>query len=685
MSTATITAERELSIGLMGQPNTGKSTLFNALTGSHQHVGNWPGKTVEKKEGFFSQGTRKYKLIDLPGTYSLTANSDEEVITRQYIAGDDLDIVVALVDASQIERSLFLLADYAGINRPVALLLNMIDVAKYQGKSIDAAALSRQLNVPVFPVIASRKNGLEPFYELLDDANFSACTLSWDALASEYRKGFGETFDALLSLLRDLDSGSYANEWIAVKLLEGDTEILNYVRNHLAANNMRQIERLLGQVENGILTAADCKYRWIQNLMKQASYESKQQQQLNRFDRIATSPVLGKLLAIVFILGGLALSMVVGFSLMGGISVVQGAAISTMRSFLESINTSPFLTGILCDAVLTSVFYAIMMSAFVFSTVFIFGFLEEIGYMARISYVFDNLMQKLGLHGKAIMPFLVSFGCNIGGITATRVIDTWKQRLLAIATTWVVPCAATWGVIGMMSSLFFQQYAVWIVLLLFVTAGFHLVLTTKLFSRSLFSPNDQSGLIMELPPYHKPNFKALFRFVWLRVKDMLTRALRLIILITVVFWLLSYSPDGLMSSSLIYKIGTAIEPVTMFFGLNWQLFMAFVAAIMGKEASLGVIVALFTSQSGASNLFSMTLGGAAAAGDMGGILLSTLSVPQALAFMFAFFFNIPCFMSLAATASETHSTKWTLKIALYYVSVALILSGIVYHVSSLFF
>ena len=685
MSATVEIAKGGLSIGLMGQPNTGKSTLFNSLTGSRQHVGNWPGKTVEKKEGQFIQGSRRYKLVDLPGTYSLSANSEEEVITRSFITGQDVDIVVALVDASQMERSLFLLADYAGINRPVAVLLNMMDVAEAQGKSINVEALSKQLGVPVYPVVASRKQGLEPFYRLLDQADFSGCTLSYSTLEAEYRKGFGEEFDLLCEVLKQLSSKAYSASWTAAKLLEGDKEILASVKEGLSADAFKEVERLLAGRQDGMLTSADCKFRWIRELMQEAAYKTTKKRTLSRFDSIATSPVLGKLLALAIILGGLALSMVVGFSLMGVVGAIQGVVIDTVHRALVSMQVSEFLIGLICDAVLASVFFALMMAAFVFSTILVFGFIEEVGYMARISYVFDNMMQKLGLHGKAIMPFLVSFGCNMGGITGTRVIDSWKQRLLAIATSWVIPCAATWGVIGMMGTLFFGAGAVWVILLLFAVAALHLMLTAKVFGRSLAAEDDKTGLIMELPPYHKANYKSLFRFVWLRVKDMLTRALTLIVIITVIFWLLSYSLDGMITGSILYKVGTAIEPFTMIFGMNWQLFMAFVAAIMGKEAALGEIAALFTTQGGASNLFSMTFGGAAAAGDMGGALMAALSVPQALAFMFAFFFNVPCFMAMAVTATETHSAKWTIKIAVYYIVVALILSGIVYQIASLFY
>lgn len=191
--------------------------------------------------------------------------------------------------------------------------------------------------------------------------------------------------------------------------------------------------------------------------------------------------------------------------------------------------------------------------------------------MARISYVFDGTMSKLGLQGKAIMPFLVSFGCNIGGSSGTRVLDSWGQRVTAIATSWVVPCSATWGVIALMCGTFFGTSAVWVIMALFLAAFIHIYVTSKIFGNKLLQENDRCGMIMELPPYHKPKWKNLFQFVGKRLVDVLKRAMKLIIFVAVLFWLLSYTPDGNIENSMIYKVGILIEPITMLFGLKWQL------------------------------------------------------------------------------------------------------------------
>lgn len=688
MSTLTAVQQKDMTFGLMGQPNTGKSTVFNALTGSRQHVGNWPGKTVERKDGVFSRGQRKYTLVDLPGTYSLSANSEEEIITRQYIVDDNADMVFALVDASQLERSMFLLSDFAEINRPAVVLLNMVDVAKEQGKAIDAGKLSEALGVPVLPVVASQKEGLEPLYRFLDGGRLEGGLLDTSGLEEKYWQGFGPVFSELAGLLSEYGDDACSSMWLTVKLLEGDRAVSAQVEQMTDAGTWRQIEKLLENQKDGILIASDCKFQWLHEIVEQSvATEDSARPVRSRFDRLATSKRWGKPIAVGIILGGLILSMLIGFPLMGVIGVIQGFVVSGAEAGLTSIGVHAALISLICDAILSGAFMALNMVAYVFGISLVFGFMEELGYMARISYVFDSAMQRLGLHGKAVMPFLISFGCNIGGVAGTRVIDSWKQRLLAIATSWVVPCAGVWAVIGLMGTVFFGSGAVLVVLALFATAVLHMFITSRIFGRSLNSPEDRTGLIMELPPYHKPNKKTLLRFVWQRMKDVLVRALKLIVLVSVAFWLLSYSPGGDITSSVLYKVGTFIEPVTMFFGLSWELFAAFLVSGLGKEASLGVISALFNvGGGGAVNLFGLAMGSASYADpNLSMTLAAGVSQAQALAFMFGFFFNMPCIIALGATASETHSAKWTARIALYYVGMALVMAGIAYRIGLLIF
>jgi ferrous iron transport protein B len=675
------------TIALLGQPNSGKSTLFNGLTGSRQHVGNWPGKTVEKKEGYFVHNGKSYTIVDLPGTYSLAANSEEEIVTRDYIASGKADLVCILADASQLERSLFMLADYAGIKIPVILLLNMMDVATLQGKTIDSLSIANRLGVPIVPITAADRKCYAEFLKVLDKAEADSGKLDAKDMMNFYLTTIGDLYRQVLELLPHQGIGVFSASWLAAKLLEKDQPALEIVKLEVSADNFNKLTALLGEVKNGSLLTGDSKFKWIESLLRDSVSASKSRKPVrNRFDRIATSKTWGKPLAVAMIIAALVLSMMIAIPFMGLFGQLSKNLAPMLSQGLASLSVPGLLISLLCDGVLTAVTFALMMVSFVFGVSLVFGFLEEIGYMARISYVFDNTMSKLGLQGKAIMPFLVSLGCNIGGVTGTRVIDSWGQRVTTMALSWVVPCAATWGVIGLVSSVFFGSNAIFVVLSLFAVAILHMIITSKIFGRTLIKASDRSGLIMELPPYHKPKYGNLFRFVLNRMGDVLVRALKVIILVSVFFWALSYTANGNVQNSIIYKIGIAIEPVTMWFGLRWQMFMAFVASAMGKEAALGVLASLFNTTGETAGIWAVVSKNATVStSGLGGALLTSISKAEALAFIYAFFFNIPCLMAVASTQQESHSLQWTLRIVGYYLVVALLMATIAYHIGRLIF
>ena len=673
---------KEKTIALLGQPNAGKSTLFNALTGSKQHVGNWPGKTVERKEGFFSHKGTSYCIVDLPGTYSLSANSEEEIVTRNYIASGEADLICILADSSQLERSLFMLADYVGIRVPVILLLNMMDVAASQGKSIDAAGIGKALGIPVVPMVAADKKQYDTFFKVLENVDRSNAILQESGLHSLYGEKINMSYNTVLNLLPDNGIGIYSSGWLAAKLLESDPMVLSIIQGKIPQSDFKELEMYLENVKDGNLLTGDCKFQWIDNILKGNVTSKKGIRTRSRFDKAATSKRWGKPIAVGLIMVGLILSLVIGSPLMTLFDyVIKGISVP-LSSWLIGLGVSPFLVSLLCGAILNGVTVALQMASFVFGISLVFGFMEEIGYMARISYVFDNTMSKIGLQGKAIMPFIVSFGCNIGGMTGTRVIDSWGQRVMTMALAWAIPCASTWGVIGLVSGTFFGSGSIIVILALFAVVFLHIFITYKIFGRSLNKESERTGLIMELPPYHKPHWKNLFSTVFSKMGNVLKRALVIIIGISIVFWLLSYTPDGNVENSIIFRIGTFIEPVTMWFGLRWQMFMAFIASAMGKESSLGVMAALFNT----SGIWGAIDGTSAVnTATLGSSLIASISKPEALAFLFAYFFNMPCLSTLAATAQESHSMKWTLKIAAYYIVMALIMSTIAYHVGLLIF
>lgn len=664
------------TIALLGQPNSGKSTLFNALTGLRQHVGNWPGKTVEKKEGSFVRDGKEYKVADLPGSYSLSANSDEEVITRDFIASGEADVVCILADSSQLQRSLFMLADYAGINVPCFLLLNMADVANDQGKKIDAPAIEKKLGIPVVPFSATDVKSYDSFYQTLEKTLSKDARINVEELAKQYEsvKGYREICD----LIPDNAIEGYSSMWLAVKVIENDAVVLAKLKNALGEGAYEKIEEARKNT-NGAVATGGCKFQWIDELLDNAVKATDQKVTLSRLDRIYTHKIWGKAAVILTVLLGLIASFIPALPLMGVGSAVLALKAPVMNG-LASIGCPEFLNLVIGDVIIQSFSYIFKMLGFVFGVTLVFGLLEEVGVMARISYVFDNTMGKLGLQGKSVMPFLVSFGCTMGGAAGARVIDNWGQKVLTIALAWAVPCGAAWATIPMLSSIFFGPGAVLVIAVILLTMLAHMWITAKVFGGKLVKKEDRYGMIMELPPYHRPKWRALFRYVMGRTKETFFRVTKVILLVCGVFWLLSYSSTG--SGGILYTIGVAIEPVTKFFGLPWQLFLSYIASAVGKEGAIGVISALYNGGSyGAA--FTQAMAGSADTTNLSSILMANVTKPEALAFIFAMTFNMPCVVALAATYQETHSAKWTARIVIYYTVVSLLLALIAYHIGML--
>ena len=672
-----MTENCETVIALLGQPNSGKSTLFNALTGLKQHVGNWPGKTVEKKEGTFEHNGKKYLVADLPGTYSLSANSDEEIITRDYIASGKADVVCILADSSQLERSLYMLADYAGITVPCFLLLNLYDVAEEQGKQIDYAALEKKLGIPVVLFSAPDRKKYDSFYMALERAVEKKTILNASLIDSKFEAI--DIYKEIKNLIPANVIPGYSANWLAAKAIEGDAPVTAKIKNALIGEKRTTFEAAISKIENGVLLTGEKKFAWIDSLLDGTVISQKKTRTLGKFDRLITHRIWGKPVVVLTVLFGLIASFIPALPFMG-IGGALGALANPVSSALTSAGCPAFIIAIICDVIINSLSFIFKMLGFVFGVTLVFGLLEEVGVMARISYVFDNTMSKLGLQGKSVMPFLVSFGCTMGGAAGARVIDNWGQKVLTIALAWAIPCGAAWAVVPMLSTVWFGAGAPLVIVAILAVMVLHMWITSKVFGRSLVKKEDRCGMIMELPPYHKPRWGSLFRYVLGRTKDTFFRVLKVILLVSFVFWLLTYTSSGKMDNSIMYKIGQAIEPVTKIFGLGWKTFMAFIVSSLGKEGAIGVLSTIFTDHS------MITVGNTVASGAVANInelLVANVSKPEALAFIFAITFNMPCIVALAATYQETHSAKWTTLIALYYTIGALLIACVAYHIGLL--
>ena len=585
------------------------------MTGSHQHVGNWPGKTVDQKEGEFRYNGKQMILADLPGSYSLSAGSDEEIITKDYITSGNADLVLVMADASQLKRSLYMLADFVGTKVPAVLVLNMMDVAQRQGITVDVNKLSEKLGIPVVPMSAIRKKDYQTLYSVIERSLNQKSVIHSDSLSS-------------------------------------------------AKEKMQFIDTLL----DNVLTTS--------KTVKKA---------FTNFDKKALLPVRGKLMAFCIILGIFLLAMIFAGVISGIASAILVPAAVALRSVFENLGVHALLISLICDVLANVLYFALMMASFVLGITLGFNLMEETGYLARISFLFDHTMSKVGLQGKTIMPFFMGLGCTIAGTTGTRVVDNWGQRVLAIAMSWAVPCAATLSVVPTIAiALFGSTGGFLIILSIFLFMFLMMWAVYRIFGDSLSPKSERVGLIMELPPYHKPDFRNILYVTFQRTFDIFCRALRVISIVSIVFFALTYGFGGNAESSILYRFGKVIEPVTMFFGLKWQAFLAFCASAISKESLLGVLNTLYGT---GGSLVSSTFGAKVAdnASGISEILSANFSQAQGLAFIFAISFNMPCVSALAATARETHSVKWTAKIGAFYTVAALSVSCIVYHIGLLIF
>lgn len=621
-------AKADITIALVGQPNSGKSTLFNGLTGSHQHVGNWPGKTVEQKVGTYKRSGRSLEVVDLPGTYALAANSPEEEVTRDYLTSGQADVALVFADASQLERSLYMLADFARIDRPAVLVVNMIDVAQRQGKNVDTDLLAQRLGIPVVPMVASDKSRYDELGQAVDRAYTQNLTLSSKP---------------------------------ALQSAEGGSDI-DMIQRDAAA-----------------------RFAWIESLLDGAVSAPERSPHLPRFDRIALGSRFAKPFTILMILIGFLLAFIPAIPVMA-----IGGAVSTLGQeiavALAAAGAPEMLGSFLSGVVFNSLCFGIMMVGYVFGINLVFGIYEETGYMARISYVFDNTMARFGLQGKSVMPFLMCLGCTMGGVSGSRVVDSWGQRMLTVAMSWAIPCASTWGVVPVLAVAFFGWGAPLVVIAIFAVTLVLMWVVGRLFGPRLVPADARKGLVMEMPPYHAPRMGGILRNACLKSWQMFKRAIRVVAIFALAIWALTYSTSGTVEGSLLYHIGTAIEPITMFFGLGWQTFTAWLCALVIKESALGVLSGLFagTGTANAAVIGAVT-GTAVVAGNIGELMAQAISAPMALAFIFAFTFNVPCSASVSATFAEVHSLKWTVIMITFYIVSSLLLGCVVYHVALLFF
>jgi ferrous iron transport protein B len=632
-----------LTVALAGQPNVGKSTVFNLLTGLSQHVGNWPGKTIEQKTGTYSHNGTVIHLVDLPGTYSLTANSAEEVIAREFIIRQRPDVVIALVNAASLERNLYLVAELLPLAGRVIVGLNMVDVAEGEGIVVESQVLRAALGVPVVPMVATKNRGLRDLVETLDQ--LVRGDIPYQPNVPEIRDDHREVLEGIHALIADSVPEPYPSEWVALKLLEGDAESTAMMRRDLPPSNWESVHQILMAHEDAILAVASGRYEWVGRMIRAAMTRPRAGQitLTERLDRWATHPVWGLgilagILALVFWL-----TFAIGAPLQGLLDTyVIGSLANAVSGWMA--NAPVWVSGLLVDGIIGGAGLVVTFLPILLIFFAVLALLEDLGYMARAAYVMDRFMHLMGLHGKSFLPLFLGFGCNVPAVMGARIIEARRARLLTILLAPLVPCAARMAVLAFVAPIFFGSSATLVAWVLIAATLVVLAVVGILVNKWVLK-GERAAFIMELPLYHRPNMRTIGIQVWHNASEFLRKAGTLILLASIAIWALSTLPGGDIETSILARIGKALAPLGALMGLDWRMVVSLLSSFVAKENSIVTLGVLFGAGGGAT--------------DLGSTMQAAVSPAGALAFLVVQMLFIPCVATMAAVKQETRSWRWT--------------------------
>jgi ferrous iron transport protein B len=654
-------AEKELLVALAGQPNVGKSTVFNILTGLSQHVGNWPGKTVEKKVGLYASNGTRIKIVDLPGSYSLTAYSEEEKIARDFIINERPDAIVLIANASAVERSLYLLAEFLLLKVPVIVALNMMDVAEQQGIRIDVGRLEKYLGVPVIPMVASKNKGIKVLISAI--LALSGGEREYMPSIADVSQDHRDIFMELADILEPYIDPPYLTRWTITKIMEGDTDITEKMSRIVSADSWSRVQGLLLQHEDSLLAVVRGRYDWIEGAVRAAISEFKRGQILltDRLDHILTRPALG----IPILLGVFAIIFLITYGLGLPLQQFLESVMGSLAALIDPLLGQSFwLRGIILEGVIGGAGTVLTFLPVLFFFFTAIAFLEDVGYMARAAFVMDRFMHLIGLHGKSFLPFCLGFGCNVPAVMGARILESGKTRLLTIFLTPFVPCTAKLAVTTIVAAAMFGNKA--LIVSWALVAGNILVLGfTGVVASRFIIKREHLPFIMELPFYHKPNPRTIGVIVWKRITAFIKKAGTIIVLFSVLLWLFSHIPGGDVESSILGVIGRTIEPVGYPIGFDWKMIVALLASITAKENSIAAMGVLYgVGEDGIRE-----------------ILPSVMSHASALSFLAILMLFVPCVATLVVMKHEMGGWRWFLSSLLLMVFLSYISGVAVYQLA----
>ncbi|MEJ2514060.1 MAG: ferrous iron transport protein B [Gammaproteobacteria bacterium] len=656
--------QRPILIGLAGQPNVGKSTVFSILTGLSQEVGNWPGRTVERREGNARLEGRRFHVVDLPGTYSLTSNSEEEHIARDFILQERPDVVVMIADAAALERNLYLLAELLLLPIPVVLGVNMVDVARREGIEFDAHVLEAALGIPVVPMVASRNEGVSDL--LAKAAAVAKGEITCEPDRPEIAESHREVFAELKTLMSAWLPEGVPADWAAIKLLEGDRQVTEQAESWLPEAHWTRVHELLLAHEDAVLDVAGARYEWIGRMVRAALRRPRlgQVSLTDRLDRLATHPAWG----LVLLLGVFGAVFWLTFSLAGPVQTwLDERVVSSVAAGLErALSSAPaWVSGLLVDGVVAGAGIVLTFVPILLVFFLALGLLEDTGYQSRMAYVMDRFMHRIGLHGKSFLPLFLGFGCNVPAVMGSRVIESRPARLLTILLTPFVPCSARLLVLAFMVPLFFPAHPTLVAWGLVVGNLVVIAMVGLLLDRFVFG-RERLAFVMEMPLYHVPNPRTIVLLALSNVWMFIKRAATVIVVVSVVIWVLVSFPGETVDESWLAAIGRTLEPVGQFMGLDWRLIVATLSAFVAKENSIAALGVIYGAD----------------ADGLGRLLQAAVTPASALAFLVVNMLFVPCVATVAAIRQETGTWRWTLASVGLMLIVALLMGTIVYQLAA---
>ena len=672
---------KEITVGFIGNPNCGKTTLFNAYTGANLKVANWPGVTVERMEGAIQDHDMTIHLVDLPGTYSLTSYTMEEQVSRQFILSDQVDVIIDVVDASSLERSLYLTLQLLELNKPMVLALNMMDIVAKRGMDIDLHRLSEILGVPVIPVTARKKRGIQALMHAAchqQEGQNTQVNHRPQSIHGEQVKRYAMEYDADLerkiSLIQERlvrqDPHIINPRWIAIKLLENDQEIQKkYAIDLSDIVDHEEDTKIINQ-----------KYDYIQAIIHEVLLGKTSKEELtDKIDAVVTHPLWGMLFFLVVMLAVFGLTFLFGDFLKGYVEDFVDWLILLCTNLFEQMHVSSWLLDLVTNGIIGGVGGIITFLPNIAILFLALAFLEDSGYMARVAYVMNDIMGRLGLSGRAFIPMVLGFGCTVPAIMASRALESKKDRHRVMLVTPFFSCSAKLPVYILFSGMFFGRYAT-----LAAYSMYLIGIIVALFVAWVLHKKDKDStknpLLIELPIYKMPSAYTVFIYVWDKVKDFLSKAGTTIFVASIIVWILmhfglqGYTQD--ISLSFAALIGNLLVPVMTPAGLGfWQICVALLAGISAKEVVVSSTAVLFgiSNINGLSGMQALSL------------KLSSLGFTALNAYCLMLFclLYVPCVASLGTIKKESGSILYMFQTMVFQIAVAWIVSFIVFQVGNL--